>query len=90
MTIDENICRLSFKEMVEIKLKNVLRHSAKENLKCNLYRQVIRETEESLIRLALNAVSYNQTKAAQILGINRNTLRKKMKEFNLTNSFSKG
>ncbi|UAK22832.1 nitrogen regulation protein NR(I) [Sphingomonas nostoxanthinifaciens] len=43
-----------------------------------LYDRVLAEVERPLFRLTLAAVRGNQLKAAQILGINRNTLRKKL------------
>ena len=43
-----------------------------------LYDRVIAEIEGPLLQLALDAVRGNQLKAAKLLGINRNTLRKKL------------
>ena len=43
-----------------------------------LYKRIIMEIERPLIFLTLKAVSGNQQMAAKILGINRNTLRKKI------------
>jgi two-component system nitrogen regulation response regulator GlnG len=45
-----------------------------------LYERVLAEVERPLLRLALAAVKGNQLKAAKLLGINRNTLRKKLTE----------
>ena len=44
-----------------------------------VYNMVINSVEKPLLESVLNRVSGNQTHAAQMLGINRNTLRKKMK-----------
>jgi len=45
-----------------------------------LYNRVLREIEKPLLEVTLRAVSGNQKKAAEVLGINRNTLRKKLNE----------
>ncbi|HLY54340.1 MAG TPA: nitrogen regulation protein NR(I) [Stellaceae bacterium] len=48
-----------------------------------LYDRVLREVERPLISLTLNATRGNQIKAAEILGVNRNTLRKKIRELDI-------
>lgn len=48
-----------------------------------LYERVVREVEKPLIQLTLAATRGNQLKAAQILGLNRNTLRKKIRELEI-------
>jgi len=48
-----------------------------------IWDKVISETEKELILAALKLSSYNQCKAAKKLGINRNTLRKKIKEYEI-------
>jgi two-component system, NtrC family, nitrogen regulation response regulator GlnG len=45
-----------------------------------LYDRVIREVERPLIAISLAASRGNQIRAAQLLGLNRNTLRKKIRE----------
>ena len=48
-----------------------------------LYDLVLREVEEPLFRTVLSYSEGNQSRAAGILGINRATLRKKLREFGL-------
>jgi two-component system, NtrC family, nitrogen regulation response regulator GlnG len=48
-----------------------------------LYDRVLREVERPLILLSLGATRGNQLKAAQLLGLNRNTLRKKIRELDI-------
>lgn len=48
-----------------------------------LYDRVLREIELPLIALTLMSTRGNQIKAAEVLGINRNTLRKKIRELDI-------
>jgi two-component system nitrogen regulation response regulator GlnG len=48
-----------------------------------LYDRVLREMERPLISLCLGATRGNQIKAAEVLGLNRNTLRKKIRELDI-------
>ena len=48
-----------------------------------LYDLVLREIERPLIALTLGATRGNQLKAAHLLGLNRNTLRKKIRELDI-------
>lgn len=50
----------------------------------NFYNMIISEIEKPLISLALKETKGNQIKAANLLGINRNTLRKKISELKLS------
>jgi DNA-binding protein Fis len=72
-----------------------LRSQAEEALQCyfetlnghkpaHLYDLVMREVEEPLFKVVMGHVQGNQSRAATILGINRGTLRKKLKEFGIT------
>ena len=49
-----------------------------------LYDLVMREVEEPLFKVVMGHVHGNQSRAATILGINRGTLRKKLKEFGIS------
>lgn len=44
----------------------------------NLYEMVLNEMERPLIETVLGQCGHNQSKAAQVLGLSRSTLRKKM------------
>ncbi|MEX2318716.1 MAG: sigma 54-interacting transcriptional regulator, partial [Bauldia sp.] len=48
-----------------------------------LYHRILREIEYPLIGAALVATNGNQIKAAELLGVNRNTLRKKIRELDV-------
>src|SRR6056297_1151444 len=48
-----------------------------------LYQRILREVEVPLIEIALDATGGNQAKCADLLGINRNTLRKKITDLDI-------
>ncbi|MFT5867858.1 MAG: two-component system nitrogen regulation response regulator GlnG, partial [Gammaproteobacteria bacterium] len=48
-----------------------------------LYGRILREIEMPLIEISLDATGGNQAKCADLLGINRNTLRKKITELDI-------
>ena len=48
-----------------------------------LYGRILKEMETPLIEIALDACGGNQAKCADLLGINRNTLRKKITELDI-------
>ncbi|CAA7617511.1 fused DNA-binding response regulator in two-component regulatory system with GlnL: response regulator; sigma54 interaction protein [Candidatus Terasakiella magnetica] len=48
-----------------------------------VYDRVIREVEKPLVSIAMEATRGNQIKAAHLLGLNRNTLRKKLKDLDI-------
>ncbi len=48
-----------------------------------LYERVLREVERPLIELSLAATRGNQIRAAKLLGLNRNTLRKKIRDLDI-------
>ena len=49
----------------------------------DLYRMVINEVEKPLLESVMKEVRGNQTRAAEMLGLNRSTLRKKLQQHNL-------
>ncbi|MBF0328127.1 MAG: sigma-54-dependent Fis family transcriptional regulator [Nitrospirae bacterium] len=72
----------SIKEFLETKLSGYLQGMAKLD-NANLYETVVSEVEKALISIVLNETDRNQVRTAKILGINRNTLSKKAKEYKL-------
>lgn len=70
-------------KLIQEYLKDYFHHEKSAITLCNIYDTVIKEVEKPLISLVLKEVKGNQSKAADILGINRNTLRKKMADLKI-------
>ena len=49
----------------------------------NFYRLVLQEVEPPLLRAVLDYTGGNQSRAAEVLGLNRATLRKKLRQYQL-------
>ena len=47
------------------------------------YNLVLAEVEEPLLRVVMEYTAKNQSRAAAMLGLNRGTLRKKLRQYNL-------
>jgi len=69
-------------KFVEARLKGFMRN-IKQFENFNLYGMVIPEVEKSLIEMVLGETKGNQIRASKILGINRNTLRSKIKKLGI-------
>jgi len=50
---------------------------------CAIYDMVLARVEKPLLEVVLDYAGGNQTRAADLLGLNRNTLRKKMKMYQM-------
>ncbi|HWP34162.1 MAG TPA: sigma-54 dependent transcriptional regulator, partial [Thermodesulfobacteriota bacterium] len=73
---------LSLEEVLEAKLRRFLEQMEGVAL-TGVYDQVLEVVERPLLRLVLERTGGNQVRAAEILGINRNTLRKKLAQLGL-------
>lgn len=77
------------KELDDIELEELVRHVVQRGLQTadpmdsDLHSQVIDQFEKELLNQVLTRCGGIQTKAATLLGINRNTLYKKLKQFGL-------
>lgn len=49
----------------------------------DVYNMVMAEVEAPMLEIVLKYTRHNQTRAAQVLGLNRGTLRKKLKQYGL-------
>ncbi len=68
----------TFEEAMTRRLAGIFQAAGPELPEPGLYDRVLAEVERPLIQLALSATKGNQIRAAAVLGINRNTLRKKI------------
>jgi two-component system nitrogen regulation response regulator GlnG len=75
---DEGPATLS--QLVERKLSSYFADQPDGLPPVGLYDRVLEEVERPLIQLTLSATRGNQVRAAEILGLNRNTLRKKISD----------
>jgi Fis family transcriptional regulator len=67
---------------VEKALRNYFAHLDGQDVS-DVYNLVLSEVEAPLLETVMNHVKGNQTKASELLGLNRGTLRKKLKQYDL-------
>ena len=81
--LGDQIANIGIAEAVEIHVRNQLGKHENAFLSGYLYDQILKEVERPLISNVLQHTRGNQLKSAKILGLNRNTLRKKIRELNI-------
>jgi two-component system nitrogen regulation response regulator GlnG len=86
--IDDNINYIenmsdSFTHSIETHLKQYLKNLDAETFPGGLYQKILTDIERPLLSILLDITKGNQIKTADILGINRNTLRKKIQTLEL-------
>ncbi len=69
--------------VVQRQLRNYFDAHRNDMPASGLYDRIIREVEKPLIELTLGLTRGNQIKAAYLLGLNRNTLRKKIRDLDI-------
>ncbi|AFX99749.1 helix-turn-helix domain-containing protein [Bdellovibrio bacteriovorus] len=71
-------------KLVKSKLEVLFAQQKEAQVELNgLYNVVLEQVEKPLLELALRAYNGNQVKTAQMLGINRNTLKKKIDNYKI-------
>ena len=74
-----NVKNKSFYEFINSYISEFIPQNIKNLKNSNLYRQMLFQFEKSLFDSTMKATNGNQSKAASVLGVNRATLRKKIK-----------
>ena len=71
------------KDEVRKAMRRYFNQLDKKNMPINVYELVLKEVEPPLLESVMKFANNNQSKAARILGINRTTLRTKLKKYNI-------
>ena len=72
----------TLRDSVSIALNNYFSHLDGQDV-TDVYQMVLSEVEAPLLEEVMKYTRNNQTKTSQILGLNRGTLRKKLKQYGL-------
>jgi Fis family transcriptional regulator len=72
----------SLSESVEAAVKKYINAMDGQEIS-NLYDLVVSEIEAPLLATVMKRTSHNQSRASSVLGLNRGTLRKKLKKYGL-------
>ncbi|MEL0167798.1 MAG: DNA-binding transcriptional regulator Fis [Pseudomonadaceae bacterium] len=80
--IDDNRTPRTLRDSVEEALHNYFQHLEGQDV-TDVYNMVLSEVEAPLLESVMNYVKGNQTRASEVLGLNRGTLRKKLKQYGL-------
>ncbi|MBN8429244.1 DNA-binding transcriptional regulator Fis [Microbulbifer salipaludis] len=72
----------ALRDAVEQAMENYFRHLDGQMV-TDVYDMVLSEIEAPMLEVVMKHTRHNQTRAAQLLGLNRGTLRKKLKRYGL-------
>ena len=72
----------TLRDSVERALQNYFDHLDGQSV-VNIYDMVLSEVEAPLLETVMKYTRDNQTKASEVLGLNRGTLRKKLKQYGM-------
>jgi Fis family transcriptional regulator len=80
--VSENLDAITLRQAVKDTLRNYFNNIGNEQ-PVDFYSILLEEIERPLLETLINHTHYNQVKMANILGISRGTLRKKLKQYGL-------
>ncbi len=72
----------SLRDSVEVAMENYFQNLDGQDA-TNIYQMVMSEVEAPMLEVVMRYTRDNQTKASEVLGLNRGTLRKKLKQYGL-------
>ena len=78
-----NFKSLALSDCVEEKLKEYFTHLDGQMPSCNLHASIIAQVEKPLLKMILKKTGGNKVQASEMLGMSRNTLTKKIKNYKL-------
>lgn len=79
-----NLQTVSLEKLVKSKLEILFQQQVENQVELDgLHKIILEQVEKPLIELALRAYNGNQVKTARVLGINRNTLKKKIDTYKI-------
>ncbi|OGQ28545.1 MAG: two-component system response regulator [Deltaproteobacteria bacterium RIFCSPLOWO2_02_FULL_50_16] len=84
-----DVTDLSLEDIIRKKLSVFIAQCKNYDME-DIYDSVIQRVERPLIELILDKTRWNQIQAAKILGINRNTLRKKIAQLKISRHLARG
>ncbi|WP_317931326.1 DNA-binding transcriptional regulator Fis [Halioxenophilus sp. WMMB6] len=79
-TTTSEVASSSLRDCVKESIENYFKHLDGQQA-ANVYELVMAEVEAPLLEVVMAYTRHNQTKAAEVLGLNRGTLRKKLKQY---------
>ena len=85
---NDNVDKEDLSSIIDSYFSNNLNKLLKDNNK-NIHSDIVSEVEKSIIQNVMIITKGNQLKASEILGLNRNTLRKKIGDLNINIQFNK-
>jgi Fis family transcriptional regulator len=77
-----DLSQQTIRDCVELAMRNYFSHLDGHDVS-DIYQMVLAEVEIPLLEVVLEYTRNNQSRAAETLGLNRGTLRKKLKQYDM-------